>query len=93
MSTKELLEQEKEEIQTIEVTLGKLKHLRRGLWDKGTSNEEEVVRLLDIDRQIDENEKRKKKKKLYFWNCFAFFCCLLFFSFLKFFDFDIFFVS
>ena len=78
MSTKELLEQEKEEIQTIEVTLGKLKHLRRGLWDKGTSNEEEVVRLLDIDRQIDENEKRKKKKNYIFGIALLFFVACFF---------------
>ena len=53
-----MLELETAEISVIKDDLSKLSHLRRGLWDKGTSNQEEVLKLLEVDRNIEQNENR-----------------------------------
>ena len=53
-----MLELETAEISVIKSNLSKLSHLRRGLWDKGTSNQEEVMKLLEVDRNIEQNENR-----------------------------------
>ena len=54
----ELLKREDDEILGIKTKLSKFTHLRRGLWERGTSNEQEVKELLKIDRLISENEKK-----------------------------------
>ena len=58
VTSKRLLELETAEISVIKGNLSKLSHLRRGLWDKGTSNQEEVLKLLEVDRNIEQNENR-----------------------------------
>ena len=58
VTSKRLLELETAEISVIKDDLSKLSHLRRGLWDKGTSNQEEVLKLLEVDRNIEQNENR-----------------------------------
>ena len=58
VSHSDLLIQEAEEEKVLLAKLEKCTHLRRGLWDRGTTNEQEVQRLLDVDREIHDIEVR-----------------------------------
>ena len=59
VTNKRLIELEDAEINGLDATLRRAKHKRRGLWEKGTSNQEEEASLLEMDKIIADAEERK----------------------------------